>query len=50
MVALQSRSPQKLQLKAESREALKLLARSRRGATEDVLEIGDGFSRETLGA
>jgi hypothetical protein len=48
MVALQSRSPQKLHLKAESREALQLLARSPRGATEDVLELGHGFSRETL--
>ena len=48
MVALQSRSPQKLRLKAESREALQLLARSPRGATEDVLQLGHGFSPETL--
>jgi hypothetical protein len=48
MVALQPRSLQKLHLKAESREALQLLARSPRGATEDVLELGHGFSRETL--
>jgi hypothetical protein len=48
MVALQPRSPQQLHLKAESREALRLLARSPRGATEDVLELGHGFSRETL--
>jgi hypothetical protein len=48
MMALQSRSPQKLHLKAESREALRLLARSPRGATADVLELGHGFSCETL--
>jgi hypothetical protein len=48
MVALQRRSPQKLHLKAESLEGLQLLASSPRGATEDVLEIGYGFSRETL--
>jgi hypothetical protein len=44
MVALQ----QAQKLKAESLEALQLLASSPRGATEDVLEIGHGFSRETL--
>ena len=48
MVALQRRSPQKLHLKAESLEALQMLARSPRGATEDVLEIGHGFSRKML--
>jgi hypothetical protein len=48
MVALQRRSPQKLHLEEESLEALQLLARSPRGATEDVLELGHGFSRETL--
>lgn len=48
MAALQSRSPQKSRLKPESRQALQLLARSPRGATEDVLELGHGFSRETL--
>jgi hypothetical protein len=44
MVALQRAQ----KLKAESLEALQLLASSPRGATEDVLEIGHGFSRETL--
>jgi hypothetical protein len=39
---------QKLNLKAESRQAHQLLAYSPRGATEDVLELGYGFSRETL--
>lgn len=48
MVALQRRSLQKLHLKPESRQALQLLARSPRGATEDVLQLGHGFSRETL--
>jgi hypothetical protein len=48
MVVPHPRSLQKLHLKAESREALQLLARSPRGATEDVLELGHGFSRETL--
>jgi hypothetical protein len=44
MVALQRAQ----KLKAESIEALQLLASSPRGATEDVLEIGHGFSRETV--
>jgi hypothetical protein len=35
-------------LKPEWRKALRLLARSPRGATEDVLEFAHGFSRETL--
>jgi hypothetical protein len=39
---------QKLNLKAESHQALQLVACSPRGATEDVLELGHGFSRETL--
>jgi hypothetical protein len=39
---------QKLYLKAESHQALQLLACSARGATEDVLELPHGFSRETL--
>jgi hypothetical protein len=42
IAALQSRSSQKLHLKAEAREALQLLARSPRGGTEDVLELGHG--------
>jgi hypothetical protein len=48
MRALQSRSRQKLNLKAESSQALQLLACSPRGATEDVLVVGHGFARETL--
>jgi len=32
----------------EWRRALQLLARSKRGAIEDVLELGHGFSREML--
>jgi hypothetical protein len=47
-VALQSRSRQRLNLKAESSQALQLLACSPRGATEDVLVVGHGLSRETL--
>jgi hypothetical protein len=35
-------------LKPEWRKALRLLARSPRGATEDVLELAHGLSRETL--
>jgi hypothetical protein len=31
------------------RQALQLLSRSKRGAIEDVLELGHGFSREMLG-
>jgi hypothetical protein len=48
MVALQPRSLQKLHLKPEWRQALQVLACSPRGTTEDVLELGHGFSRETL--
>jgi hypothetical protein len=44
---VQSRSSQKPHLKAEARGALQLLARSPRGAIEDVLELGYGYSRET---
>jgi hypothetical protein len=33
----------------EWRQALQLLARSKRGAMEDVLELAHGFSREMLG-
>jgi hypothetical protein len=48
MVALQSHPFRKRHLKPEWRQALQLLARNPRGATEDVLELGHGFSRETL--
>jgi hypothetical protein len=48
MGTLQSRSRQKLHLKPEGRQALRLLASDPRGATEDVLDLGHGFSRETL--
>jgi hypothetical protein len=48
MVALRSRSRQKLNLKAESSQALQLLACSPGGTTEDVLVVGHGLSRETL--
>jgi hypothetical protein len=34
---------------SEWRQALQLLARSKRGAMEDVLELAHGFSREMLG-
>jgi hypothetical protein len=39
---------QKLNLKAESRQAHQLLACSPRGATEDLLELPYGFSHDTL--
>ena len=48
MGTLQSRSLQKLHLKPEGRQALQLLASNPRGATKDVLDLGHGFSRETL--
>lgn len=48
IVALQPSSLQKLNLKAESRQAPQLLACSSRAATEDVLELSHGFSPETL--
>ena len=48
MRALRPQLPQKPRLKPEWRRALQLLARSPRGATEDVLELAHGFSRETL--
>jgi hypothetical protein len=35
-------------LKPEWRKALRLLARSPRGATEDLLELAHGFCRDTL--
>jgi hypothetical protein len=48
MTVLQSQLPRKAQSSQECRQALQLLARSPRGATEDVLEIGHGISREML--
>jgi hypothetical protein len=48
MRALRPQPPQKPHLKPEWRKALRVLARSPRGATEDVLELADGFSREML--
>jgi len=40
--------PRKSHLSPDWHQALQLLARSPRGTTEDVLELGHGFSRETL--
>jgi len=48
MRALQSRSPKKRHLGPECHQALQLLARSPRGATEDMLVLGHGFSRDML--
>jgi hypothetical protein len=48
MVYSQLRSLPKLHLKATWSKALQLLACSPRGATEDVLELGHGVSRETV--
>ena len=48
MRALRSQLPQKTHFSPEWRQALQLLARSPRGAIEDVLELGHGFSREML--
>jgi hypothetical protein len=48
MTVLRSRLPRKPQSNPEWRQALQLLARSPRGTIEDVLELGHGFSRETL--
>ena len=48
MGTLRSRTLQKLHLKPEGRQALQLLASNPRGATKDVLDLGHGFSRETL--
>ena len=39
---------QNLNFKAESHQARHLVPCSPRGSTEDVLELGHGFSRETL--
>jgi hypothetical protein len=48
MTVLRSQLPRKPQSSPEWRQALQLLARSLRGTIEDVLELGHGFSRETL--
>jgi hypothetical protein len=48
MTVLRSQLPRKPQSSPEWRQALQLLARSPRGTIEDVLELGHGFSRETL--
>jgi hypothetical protein len=48
MTVLRSELPRKPQSCPEWREALRLLDRSPRGTIEDVLELGHGFSRETL--
>ncbi len=49
MRASRSQLPPKPHFSPEWRQALQLLARSKRGAIEDVLELGHGFSREMLG-
>jgi hypothetical protein len=49
MRASRSQVPPKPHFTPEWRRALHLLARSNRGAIEDVLELGHGFSRELLG-
>ncbi len=48
MTVLRSQLPRKPQSSSEWRQAPQLLARSPRGTIEDVLELGHGFSRETL--
>src|SRR5713226_8564340 len=48
MTVLRSQLPRKSHFSPDWRQALQLLARDPRGATEDVLELGHGFSRETL--
>ena len=48
MRALRSQLSRKLRPSPEWRQALQLLARSPRGAIEDVLELGHGFSHEML--
>ncbi len=48
MRALQSRLPRKPHSSPEWRQALQFLASSPCGATEDVLELGHGFSRGML--
>ena len=49
MRASRSQLPPKPHFSPEWRQALQLLARSKRGAMEDVLELAHGFSREMLG-
>ena len=48
MKALQSESSRERHLRSERRRALQLLASSSRGATEDLLVLADGFSRDML--
>ena len=48
MRALWWQLPRKPRPSPEWRQALQLLARSPRGAMEDVLELGHGFSHEML--
>lgn len=48
MRASRSRLPRKPHFSPEWRQALQLLARSPRGAIDDVLELGHGYSREML--
>src|SRR5262249_14113813 len=48
MTALRSELPRKPQSSPKWCQALQLLAGSPRGTIEDVLELGHGFSRETL--
>ena len=48
MRALESRLPRKPHSSPEWREALQLLASSPRGATEQVLMLGHGFSGDML--
>jgi hypothetical protein len=49
MRASRSQLSSKPHFSPQWRQALQLLARSKRGAIEDVLEVGHGFSREMLG-
>jgi hypothetical protein len=49
MRASRSQLSPKPHFSPEWRQALQLLARSKRGAMEDVLELAHGFSREMLG-
>jgi hypothetical protein len=48
MRALRPQLSQKPRLKTEWYKALRLLARSPRGASEDLLALAHGFSRETM--
>jgi hypothetical protein len=48
MSALHSELPRKRHLSPEWRQVLQLLASSPRGATEEVLVLGHGFSRDML--